>query len=291
MTCSHALASAPYKVYRPSIGPSTRSAERSQASSSGRRASAISSTRRASSTAACDGRRGDGVSSTQSSSPGIPVRRDEAPPSGLLRTPVYVTILANDRRRRSGRDSLLRAHAVDGLADDVSLASVPSGLLNQVYRNPPKVPSHLSPCAGHVEINRIEDLLRSSDLFSVVHDNDLDGVVMGDPKPVLVLWLHLGPLSREPVPGDDDLEPGRVGGTLGPSLFSVVDNTCAEGSSAGERPAKLVLLFSGQLTGARRSARVTDPVLVNEYPTAVHSPDGIHETPLKRDEPAAFGVD
>jgi hypothetical protein len=60
-------------------------------------------------------------------------------------------------------------------------------------------------------------------------------------------------------------------------------------TSAGERPAKLFLLFGGQL-GARRSARVADPVLVNEYPTAVHSPDGTQDTPLKRDAPAAFGV-
>lgn len=55
-------------------------------------------------------------------------------------------------------------------------------------------------------------------------------------------------------------------------------------------PGKTSSPFSGQLTGARRSARVTDPVLVNEYPTAVHSPDGTQDTPLKRDEPAAFGV-
>src|SRR5439155_20998759 len=66
--------------------------------------------------------------------------------------------------------SLLRAAAVDGLADDVSVASVPSGLLNHVYRNPPQVPSQLWPCARCIEINRPDDLLRSSDLFSLVCD-------------------------------------------------------------------------------------------------------------------------
>ena len=39
---------------------------------------------------------------------------------------------------------------------------------------------------------------------------------------------------------------------MGPSdvLSSVVNNTCAEGVRPGERPAILVPLFSGQLTGA-----------------------------------------
>jgi hypothetical protein len=102
---------------------------------------------------------------------------------------------------------MLRAAAVDRLPDDVSVTSVPSGLFNHVYRNPPQVPSHLSPCARRVKIDRSEDLLRSSDLVPVVRDDGFDGVVVGDPKPVFVIWLHLGPLSRETASGDDDLEP------------------------------------------------------------------------------------
>ncbi len=103
---------------------------------------------------------------------------------------------ANDERKKAALSSLLPAAAVDGLADDVSVASVPRGLLNHVNRNPPQVSSHLSPCARHVEINGSEDFLRSSDSFSVVRDNSFDGVVVGDPKPVLVLWRHLGHSPR-----------------------------------------------------------------------------------------------
>ena len=72
------------------------------------------------------------------------------------------------------------------------MTSVASGLFNHVYRNPPQVPSHLSPCAWRVEIDCSEDLLRSNDLLSVVRDNGFDGVIVGDPKAIVVLRLHFG---------------------------------------------------------------------------------------------------
>src|ERR1700732_1391066 len=84
------------------------------------------------------------------------------------RTRVYETILADSRRNKATSNLLLCAAAVDRLADNVSVTSVPSGLLNHVYRNPPRVPRHLSPCARRVEINRSEDLPRGGDLFPVV---------------------------------------------------------------------------------------------------------------------------
>jgi hypothetical protein len=61
-----------------------------------------------------------------------------------------------------GSDS---AAAVDGLTDDVSVAGVPSRLLDHVQGHPPQVLlRHLRPRARRIEVEAAEDLLRRGDL-------------------------------------------------------------------------------------------------------------------------------
>ena len=105
---------------------------------------------------------------------------------------------------------------------------------------------------------------------------------------------HVLVTMRLAVPLEIQWDRPRLCGTqlLGQKLLGQSwDRTIDLGSVSGSLRTNICSCnATGQLTGARRSARVTDPVLVNEYPTAVHSPDETQDTPLKRDEPAAFGV-
>ena len=75
------------------------------------------------------------------------------------------------------------ARAIDGLADDVGVAGVASGLLDHVYRNPPHALVDLvRPGAQCVEIEAAQDVVRGDDLFPVVSDDRCDRVSVGEPE-------------------------------------------------------------------------------------------------------------
>jgi hypothetical protein len=72
------------------------------------------------------------------------------------------------------------------------------GLFDHVQRHPSQVlVCHLRPRARYVEIEGANDLLRRGELFAVVGDNGLGGVVIGEAKGrVHRVRLHLGPFIR-----------------------------------------------------------------------------------------------
>src|SRR4051812_1156900 len=99
--------------------------------------------------------------------------------------------------------------AIDGLADDVRVTSVASGLLDHVHRNPTKVLVRQVTARTHsIEIEVAQDLVRRGDRSAVVGNGRFDGVVVGElERRVDVVARHLGPLVRQAASSNDDLEP------------------------------------------------------------------------------------
>jgi hypothetical protein len=74
-----------------------------------------------------------------------------------------------DNACRAGASGSDTATAIDGLADDVRMAGVPSRFLDHVERHPPKVATrHRRPRATRVKIEGAEDLPWGGDLLPVV---------------------------------------------------------------------------------------------------------------------------
>ena len=120
-----------------------------------------------------------------------PVRREEVPPFGTVRASFVFYATA----------------AVDSLPDGVGVTSVPSGLLDHVHRNPPQVPSHLSPCARRFKVPRISCEAAFCSRYYVMTVSMVSSVIR---NPFSSFGCTSGHSPAKMRPGDDDLKPAAL---------------------------------------------------------------------------------
>lgn len=107
---------------------------------------------------------------------------------------------------------LLPPTPVESLPDEVIVAGVPGGLLNQVQQHPAQVAvDDVRPCAGVVEFHGVHDLPGRLCCLLVASRPLLDRVPVVDEE--VLVWdrgLMLRPPIREGAPSDNALEPAGL---------------------------------------------------------------------------------
>jgi len=149
---------------------------------------------------------------------------------------------------------------VESLPDEVSVAGVPGGLLNQVQQHPAQVAvDDVDPCAGIIELHGVDDLPGGLCCLLVASHPLLDRVPVVDEE--VLVWdrgLMLRPPIREGTPSNDALKPSVLPHRRVLEQAEQRERELAVGArraSASLTP--LTLLTSASRCWARKPARAT----------------------------------